>query len=369
MRALLQRVSRASVTVDGETLGSVGLGLLVLAGVRRGDSPADGEWIAEKIVGLRIFPDEGGRMNRSVVEAGGGVLLVSQFTLYADSRKGRRPSFEKAAAPDEAVPLLDVLERRLRDAGVAVATGRFGAHMHVDLVNDGPVTILLDSEDRGRAPGSAGGPPAGARQGIVGPESPLRHVPIVLASASPRRRALLEELGLRFDVEPTDVDEEADLPGDAREQAQVLAERKARAAAAKRKDALVVAADTIVVLGERVYGKPRSAGEATRMLTELSGREHVVHTGVCVGAPGGRRFHGRVVSTRVTFVTLGAEEIRRYVATGEPMDKAGAYAIQGRGALLVEGIQGDWSNVVGLPVGATIDLMEEALRVGQAAGG
>jgi D-tyrosyl-tRNA(Tyr) deacylase len=369
MRALLQRVSSASVTVDGEAVGSVGRGLLVLAGVRRGDSPADGEWIAEKIAGLRIFPDEEGRMNRSVVEAGGGVLLVSQFTLYADARKGRRPSFERAAAPEEAVPLLDALERRLREAGLVVATGRFGAHMHVDLVNDGPVTILLDSEDRGRAPGSAGGSPAGARQGIVGADSPLLRVPIVLASASPRRRALLEELGLRFDVEPTDVDEEAELPADPKEQARVLAERKARAAAAKRKDALVIAADTIVVLGGRVYGKPRSTGEAVRMLTELSGREHVVHTGVCVRAPGAGRYHGRVVSTHVTFVSLGAEEIRRYVATGEPMDKAGAYAIQGRGALLVEGIRGDWSNVVGLPVGATIDLLEEALRVGQTARG
>ncbi|MGQ0721937.1 MAG: Maf family protein [Candidatus Eiseniibacteriota bacterium] len=209
----------------------------------------------------------------------------------------------------------------------------------------------------------------GARQGIVGSDSPLLQIPVVLASASPRRRALLEELGLRFDVEPTDVDEEADLPADPKEQARVLAERKARAAAAKRKDALVIAADTIVVLGERVYGKPRSTGEAVRMLTELSGTEHVVHTGVCVAAPGASRFHGRVVSTHVTFVPLGAEEIRRYVATGEPMDKAGAYAIQGRGALLVEGIRGDWSNVVGLPVGATIDLMEEALRIGQTARG
>jgi septum formation protein len=236
--------------------------------------------------------------------------------------------------------------------------------MQVDLSNDGPVTILLDSEERGGPASGAGALSAGERQAVVAADSPIRRVPVVLASASPRRRALLGELGLRFDVEPTDVDEEADLPEGAVEQARVLAERKARAAAAKRTDALVIAADTIVVLGERTYGKPRSTGEAIRMLTELAGREHVVHTGVCVAAPGARSFHGRVISTRVTFVPLGAEEIRRYVATGEPMDKAGAYAIQGRGALLVERIEGDWSNVVGLPVGATVDLMEEALRAG-----
>jgi MAF protein/D-tyrosyl-tRNA(Tyr) deacylase len=362
MRALLQRVTRASVSVDGAVLGSIGEGLVVLAGVRRGDTRGDCEWIAEKIAGLRIFQDEEGRMNRSVVEAKGAVLLVSQFTLYGDSRKGRRPSFDRAAPPEEAVPLLDELERRLRAAGLVVATGRFGAHMHVDLLNDGPVTILLDSADRSRAAQSPTGEAARARQRIMADDSPLRTEPLVLASASPRRRALLEELGLRFAVEPTDVDESADLPADPAEHARALAERKARVAGERRKDAFVVAADTIVVLGERVYGKPRSEKEAVRMLTELSGREHVVHTGVCVAAPGAERFHSTVVSTRVRFHALPADEIRRYVATGEPMDKAGAYAIQGRGALLVAGIDGDWSNVVGLPLGATVDLLEEAAR-------
>lgn len=370
MRALLQRVTSASVTVDGETLGAVGPGLLVLAGVKSGDTAEDCEWMAAKIAGLRIFPDDAGRMNRSVVEAGGSVLLVSQFTLCGDVRKGRRPSFDRAAKPEEAVPLLDALRGHLEAAGLSVATGKFGAHMSVELVNDGPVTIWVDSEDRRRGAETSGrGGIRAVRQHLVAEGSPLRRANLVLASASPRRRALLAEIGLEFSVEPVDVDEKTNVPADPAEHATVLAERKAAAAAAGRAEGIVLAADTIVVLEERIYGKPRSENEAMRMLLELSGQEHTVLTGVCVRHAASGFSRTGLVSTRVRFHVLDKDEVRRYVATGEPMDKAGAYAIQGRGRLLVAGIDGDYTNVVGLPVGVTLDLLEEVAREAAAAGG
>ena len=145
MRAVVQRVKSASVTVDADVAGRIGSGLLVFVGVSHGDGPADLDYIASKIRELRIFPDDHGRMNRSVVETGGAVLVVSQFTLLADSRKGRRPSFDDAAPPALAESLYDGLVRKLRDQGLEVATGVFQAHMDVALVNDGPVTMLLDS--------------------------------------------------------------------------------------------------------------------------------------------------------------------------------------------------------------------------------
>lgn len=143
---MLQRVARASVTVGGELVSEiVGPGLLLLVGVAKGDGEAEADWLAEKVAGLRVFADEDGRMNRSVRDTGGEVLAVSQFTLLADTRKGKRPSFVQAAPPEEASPLFDYLCERLRAAGVAsVETGRFGAMMEVTLVNDGPVTIVLD---------------------------------------------------------------------------------------------------------------------------------------------------------------------------------------------------------------------------------
>ena len=144
MRAVVQRVRRASVTVDGECVGRIEAGLLVLAAVMAGDGPADVEYIASKVRDLRIFPDAAGRMNRSVGEAGGSVLVVSQFTLAGDVRKGRRPAFDAAAPPAEARTMFDALVARLREGG-PVETGVFQAHMDVELVNDGPVTILLDS--------------------------------------------------------------------------------------------------------------------------------------------------------------------------------------------------------------------------------
>lgn len=146
MRAVVQRVSQAGVTVQGEQVAQIGHGLLVLLGVCGGDTDAEAEYIADKIAGLRIFDDQSGRLNRSVTDCGGAVLLVSQFTLYGDCRKGRRPSFTRAAAPQEAERLYQAVAQRLRATGLEVQTGRFGAEMAVSLVNDGPVTLLIDSE-------------------------------------------------------------------------------------------------------------------------------------------------------------------------------------------------------------------------------
>lgn len=145
MRAVVQRVSRAQVTVGGEVVGKIERGLLVLLGVSSTDSEADAEYLAEKIVGLRIFEDQDGKMNRAVAEVGGAVLVVSQFTLYGDVRRGKRPSFDAAARPDQARGLYEYFVARVRAAGLRCETGRFQEMMQVELVNDGPVTILLDS--------------------------------------------------------------------------------------------------------------------------------------------------------------------------------------------------------------------------------
>ncbi len=145
MRIVLQRVKEASVTVAGEKISGIGPGLLLLVGVAHRDGEPEADWLAEKIAGLRIMADEEGKMNRSVKDAGGAVLAVSQFTLLADTRKGRRPSFVGAAPPEQATRLFDYFCRRLRESGVnQVVTGRFGAMMDVALVNDGPVTIVLE---------------------------------------------------------------------------------------------------------------------------------------------------------------------------------------------------------------------------------
>jgi len=146
MRAVVQRVSRAQVTVNGEIAGKIGLGLLLLLGVGRDDGEADATYLAEKIAGLRVFEDAQGKMNRSVQEVGGSVLAVSQFTLYGDVRRGKRPSFDAAAPPEKARQLYEFFVEQIRAAGLLCETGRFQEMMTVELVNEGPVTILLDSQ-------------------------------------------------------------------------------------------------------------------------------------------------------------------------------------------------------------------------------
>ena len=146
MRAVVQRVSRAKVTVDGIVVGEIGLGLLVLLGVGRHDNNADADYLADKIIGLRIFEDEAGKMNLAVGEVDGGVLVVSQFTLYGDVRRGKRPSFDDAAPAQQARELYEYFVDRIEKAGLLCATGRFQEMMNVELVNEGPVTILLDSK-------------------------------------------------------------------------------------------------------------------------------------------------------------------------------------------------------------------------------
>jgi len=146
MRAVVQRVSHASVKVDGETTGEIAKGLLVLLGAAQDDSEADADYLAEKISGLRIFEDEAGKMNLSVAEVGGAVLAVSQFTLFGDVRRGKRPSFDAAARPEQAKALYEYFVGRIRASGLRCETGRFQEMMEVFLVNSGPVTILLDSK-------------------------------------------------------------------------------------------------------------------------------------------------------------------------------------------------------------------------------
>lgn len=145
MRAVIQRVSRAKVTVGGEVTGEIGCGLLVFLGVGNNDAEADADYLADKTIGLRVFEDAEGKMNRAICESGGGVLVVSQFTLYGDVRRGKRPSFDAAAPPQRARELYEYFVARIRAAGLRCETGRFQEQMEVELVNNGPVTILLDS--------------------------------------------------------------------------------------------------------------------------------------------------------------------------------------------------------------------------------
>jgi D-tyrosyl-tRNA(Tyr) deacylase len=145
MRAVVQRVSRAQVAVDGEIVGQIGRGLLVLLGVTHADNKADADYLADKIAGLRIFEDGNGKMNLDITAVNGGILVVSQFTLYGDVRRGKRPSFDAAAAPQRACQIYEYFVERIRAAGLPCQTGRFQEMMQVELVNDGPATILLDS--------------------------------------------------------------------------------------------------------------------------------------------------------------------------------------------------------------------------------
>lgn len=144
MRALIQRVSRGAVSVGGRVVGRIERGFVVLVGVTHADGRAEADWLAAKIAGLRVFDDEAGKMNLALADVGGAILVVSQFTLYGDASKGRRPSFTDAAAPEHAEPLVDYLVQRLRDGGLTVATGVFGAHMELEIHNDGPVTLWVE---------------------------------------------------------------------------------------------------------------------------------------------------------------------------------------------------------------------------------
>jgi D-tyrosyl-tRNA(Tyr) deacylase len=146
MRAVVQRVARTRVLVGEEVVGQIGRGLLVLLGVTHSDTVEQAQWLADKVVSLRIFEDAEGKMNRGVADIGGEVLIVSQFTLYGDCRKGRRPSFIDAAPPEIAIPLYEAFANAVRAQGIPTATGRFGAMMQVELVNDGPVTLIVDSK-------------------------------------------------------------------------------------------------------------------------------------------------------------------------------------------------------------------------------
>ncbi len=151
MRAILQRVKRGAVSVDGQVVGAIGVGLVVLVGTTHDDAPAQAEALARKMANLRIFEDDAGKMNLSALDVGAEVLVISQFTLYADCRRGRRPSFTQAARPEVAEPLIEHFVRALQAEGISrVATGVFGAHMLVEIHNDGPVTIILDTADDGR---------------------------------------------------------------------------------------------------------------------------------------------------------------------------------------------------------------------------
>ena len=146
MRILLQRVSQASVTVDGRVVGRIGRGFCLLVGITHRDTTAEADWLAAKVAGLRVFEDSMGKMNLGLAEVGGEVLVVSQFTLYGEAGKGRRPSFTAAARPEQAEPLCDYFSEQLRQSGLRVATGVFGAHMQVEISNDGPVTLWLEKE-------------------------------------------------------------------------------------------------------------------------------------------------------------------------------------------------------------------------------
>jgi D-tyrosyl-tRNA(Tyr) deacylase len=148
MRALIQRVSKASVSIDGELKAGIQHGFLILFGIGKEDGPEDVEYLAKKISGLRVFEDDEGKMNLSLSQVGGEILLVSQFTLYADTRRGNRPGFSNAAGPDLAIPLYEAMISKLKTYDIPVSTGEFGADMQISLINDGPVTILIDSSDK-----------------------------------------------------------------------------------------------------------------------------------------------------------------------------------------------------------------------------
>ena len=362
MRAVVQRVASAAVSVGGREVSAVGRGLLILLAVRNGDTEDDARWMAEKCAELRIFEDDAGKLNKSVREAGGSALVVSQFTLYGDCRKGRRPSFGHAAAPERAREVFEDFCSFLTAAGVEVRTGVFREKMQVSLLNDGPVTLVIDREPGGVEAAPPGGP--GRGQGML----VLPRGKLVLASGSPRRRELLEMIGLKFELAVPDVHETSLHEDQPSRFVTEIALAKAQSVSSGFEGALVLGADTIVVLDGRILGKPRDEAEAAGMLRALSGRTHEVYTGVALvdtetglGRTGFER-------SQVTMKTLSEEEIARYVATREPADKAGSYGIQGFGAIFIQHIKGCYFNVMGLPLARLYQMLEELsgeLRTGR----
>jgi MAF protein/D-tyrosyl-tRNA(Tyr) deacylase len=356
MIAVVQRVEQAAVRTPGAEPAQIARGLLILLGVARGDGEADAQWLAHKCLTLRIFSDADGRMNLSLADVGGELLVVSQFTLLGDCIKGRRPSWSRAADPEEAERLYEAFVAELRRGPQRVATGTFQAMMKVSAVNDGPVTLLIDSHDwKGRKDRSAQVRGAERLLGIEGG-------PLVLASRSPRRARLLEMLGVRFEVAvPAEDGGTWESGEDPAAYAMAHAECKALSVAHERKKGLVLGADTVVYLDGSVLEKPSGPAEAAEHLRRLAGREHEVFTGLCLAsAPAGRKTCG-VERTRVRMSELDDATIRTYVDSGEPLDKAGAYGIQGIGGMLVAEVAGCYFNVMGLPLARLRSLIQAHL--------
>ncbi len=353
MRAVIQRVASASVEVGDSQVSAVGRGLLILLAVRDGDTDGEARWMAEKCAGLRIFEDEQGKLNKSVLDVRGSALVVSQFTLYGDCSKGRRPSFSHAAAPDRARELFGRFCALLAGGGVEVRTGVFGEKMRVELVNDGPVTLIVDRDSEVCT--AAERSDSCERASIM----PLPRERLVLASGSPRRRELLQMIGLEFEVLVPDVHETSLHENDPSRFVTEIALAKAKAVSGSLKAGLVLGADTIVVLDGRILGKPCDETEAADMLRTLGGRTHEVFTGVVlVDAETGLVKTGSERS-EVTMKRLTEEEISRYVATREPADKAGSYGIQGHGAVFIQHIKGCYFNVMGLPLAHVYRMVQE----------
>jgi len=368
MIAVVQRVARAEVRVAGAQPAGIGRGLVILVGVARDDGEADAEWLARKCLSLRILEDAEGQMNLGLAEAGGEVLVVSQFTLLGDCVKGRRPSWSRAGDPRAAEALYERFVAHLRSGPFRVATGVFQAKMAVELVNDGPVTLIIDSHQWHGRPG--GRPPEGGMVVDALPRAsaaeagrrPLRGgvEPLYLASRSPRRRHLLQMLGARFSVLEPDEDGGGPRPGETPAAYAVRqAETKALSVAERVAEGVVLGADTIVCLDGAVLEKPSDAGEAAAYLRRLSGRAHEVYTPIALARVPGLGRASAVERSRVVFADLDESTIADYVATKEPLDKAGAYGIQGYGALLVAAIEGCYFNVMGLPLARLRALFRE----------
>jgi len=354
MIAVVQRVSSAQVTTEGSPPARIGRGLLILLGVARGDTATDAQWLAKKCLSLRIFNDEQQRMNLSLADVGGELLAVSQFTLLGNCIKGRRPSWSEAADPGEAKELYDSFVSYLREGPHRVRTGIFQAMMEVESINDGPVTLLIDSADwQGRKEGGAS--PHGA-------DFLLGHglQRLYLCSRSPRRARLLEMLGVSFEVRFPDEDVACYQAGqDPGQYAINQATDKALSVAGKIKRGIALGADTVVNLGGEILEKPSGPDEAIGYLSRLAGQEHEVLTGICLATAGGGSYLSAVERTRVRMTEMDQETIQAYVKTGEPLDKAGAYGIQGIGGMLVTGVEGCYFNVMGLPLAKLRSLMRE----------